>query len=70
MIGQAMITVMDEDEEYMITFPNGYGRSILTVPWVELGGKVNITCAQTGYNATVDFHTKVNLATLNPCLNL
>ena len=33
-------------------------RSILTYPWVELGGKVNITCAKTGYNASVTFHTK------------
>ena len=33
-------------------------RSILTFPWVELGGKVNITCAKTGYNASITFHTK------------
>ena len=26
MIGQAVISVMDYDEEYIITFPNGYGR--------------------------------------------
>ena len=51
----------DYDEEYIVTFPNGYGRSILTVPWVEIGGKCTITCAKTGYNATVDFHTKVNI---------
>ena len=37
----------------MLTF-----RSILTFPWVELGGKVNITCAKTGYNASITFHTK------------
>lgn len=33
-------------------------RSILTVPWVELGGSVSITCAKTGYSATVEFLTK------------
>ena len=33
-------------------------RSILTFPWVESGGKVNITCAKTGYNASITFHTK------------
>ena len=38
LIGQAVISVIDYDEEYTITFPNGYGRSILTVPWIELGG--------------------------------
>ena len=26
MIGQAVISVPDWDEEYIITFPNGYGR--------------------------------------------
>ncbi|XP_041358161.1 oxysterol-binding protein-related protein 9-like isoform X2 [Gigantopelta aegis] len=58
MIGQAVISVIGKDEEYTITFPNGYGRSILTVPWVELGGKIHIGCAKTGYSATVEFHTK------------
>jgi hypothetical protein len=33
-------------------------RSILTVPWVELGGSVTITCAKTGYSANVEFLTK------------
>ncbi|XP_052066520.1 oxysterol-binding protein-related protein 9-like isoform X2 [Mytilus californianus] len=58
MIGQGVISVIDYDEEYTITFPNGYGRSILTVPWIELGGKCTLSCAKTGYNATVEFHTK------------
>ncbi|XP_053393920.1 oxysterol-binding protein-related protein 9-like isoform X2 [Mercenaria mercenaria] len=58
MIGQAVISLLDWDEEYIITFPNGYGRSILTVPWVELGGNITVSCAKTGYNATVDFLTK------------
>ena len=26
LIGQAVISVIDYDEEYTITFPNGYGR--------------------------------------------
>ena len=33
-------------------------RSILTVPWIELGGTVTITCPQTGYHADIDFLTK------------
>nr|CAD7397588.1 unnamed protein product [Timema cristinae] len=57
-IGQGCISVLDYDEEYIITFPNGYGRSIFTVPWIELGGSVTITCAKTGYNAKVEFLTK------------
>lgn len=33
-------------------------RSILTVPWVELGGECNISCSKSGYSATIVFHTK------------
>jgi len=49
---------MEHEEEYVFTLPSAYARSILTIPWVELGGKVNISCARTGYSATVTFHTK------------
>jgi len=28
MIGQAVISLLDWDEEYIITFPNGYGRYV------------------------------------------
>lgn len=33
-------------------------RSILTVPWVELGGECNISCSKSGYSANIVFHTK------------
>ncbi|EHB00685.1 Oxysterol-binding protein-related protein 9 [Heterocephalus glaber] len=33
-------------------------RSILTVPWVELGGECSINCSKTGYSANIVFHTK------------
>ncbi|XP_066453699.1 oxysterol-binding protein-related protein 9 isoform X2 [Eleutherodactylus coqui] len=57
-IGQGCVSCLDYDEHYILTFPNGYGRSILTVPWVELGGECNINCSKTGYNAIITFHTK------------
>ncbi|XP_075689101.1 oxysterol-binding protein-related protein 9 isoform X3 [Rhinoderma darwinii] len=57
-IGQGCVSCLDYDEHYILTFPNGYGRSILTVPWVELGGECNISCSKTGYSATIMFHTK------------
>uniref|UniRef100_A0A8C4QIT4 Oxysterol-binding protein n=1 Tax=Eptatretus burgeri TaxID=7764 RepID=A0A8C4QIT4_EPTBU len=57
-IGQGCVSVLDYDEEYILTFPNGYGRSILTVPWVELGGECSIACAHSGFTATITFHTK------------
>ncbi|GLH05732.1 Oxysterol-binding protein [Gryllus bimaculatus] len=57
-IGQGCVSVLDYDEEYIVTFPNGYGRSILTVPWIELGGSVTINCVKTGYYANLEFLTK------------
>ncbi|MFT7819408.1 oxysterol-binding protein-related protein 9-like, partial [Arapaima gigas] len=57
-IGQGCVSCLEYDEHYILTFPNGYGRSILTVPWVELGGQCNISCSKSGYSANVVFHTK------------
>ncbi|KAL0118802.1 hypothetical protein PUN28_009458 [Cardiocondyla obscurior] len=57
-VGKGWVNVLQHGEEYVLTFPNGYGRSILTVPWIELGGSVTISCVQTGYHATVEFLTK------------
>ncbi|XP_013137501.1 PREDICTED: oxysterol-binding protein-related protein 9 [Papilio polytes] len=57
-IGRGVVTLLDYGEEYTVTFPNGYGRSILTVPWIELGGSVCIECPQTGHKANVEFLTK------------
>ncbi|KAG7487797.1 hypothetical protein MATL_G00027290 [Megalops atlanticus] len=57
-IGQGCVTCLEHDEHYILTFPNGYGRSILTVPWVELGGECNISCSKSGYSANIVFHTK------------
>nr|XP_061833771.1 oxysterol-binding protein-related protein 9-like isoform X2 [Nerophis lumbriciformis] len=57
-IGQGCVSCLEYDEHYILNFPNGYGRSILTVPWVELGGECNISCSKTGYSANIVFHTK------------
>ncbi|XP_077071120.1 oxysterol-binding protein-related protein 10 [Siphateles boraxobius] len=58
MFGEGVLHLLEHDEEYVFTLPSAYARSILTVPWVELGGKVSIGCAKSGYSATVTFHTK------------
>jgi len=57
-IGQGRLLLIDKGEEYICTFPSGFARSILTVPWVELGGKVTIQCPTTNYSANVDFKCK------------
>ncbi len=43
MVGKAVLSLLDHDEEYVMTFPSAYGRSIITVPWFEMGGKVITT---------------------------
>ncbi|XP_077454494.1 oxysterol-binding protein-related protein 11-like isoform X2 [Stigmatopora argus] len=58
MVGEGVLHLSEHDEDYVFTLPCAYARSILAVPWVELGGKVTISCAKTGYSATVTFHTK------------
>uniref|UniRef100_A0A8C2AUF7 Oxysterol-binding protein n=1 Tax=Cyprinus carpio TaxID=7962 RepID=A0A8C2AUF7_CYPCA len=58
MVGEGVLHLLEHDEEYVFTLPSAYARSILTVPWVELGGKVSICCAKSGYSSTVTFHTK------------
>ncbi len=57
--------LLEHGEVYEFSLPSAYARSILTTPWVELGGdKISISCAQTGYTANVTFHTKVHVYTV------
>ncbi|XP_053327591.1 oxysterol-binding protein-related protein 11 isoform X2 [Spea bombifrons] len=58
MIGEGVLHLLEHGEEYTFTLPCAYARSILTVPWVELGGKINVNCAKSGYSAAITFHTK------------
>ncbi|XP_056656357.1 oxysterol-binding protein-related protein 10-like [Monodelphis domestica] len=58
LIGEGTLRLTDYGEDYVFTLPSAYARSILTIPWVELGGKVTMNCAKTGYSALVIFHTK------------
>ncbi|XP_065183237.1 oxysterol-binding protein-related protein 9-like [Sycon ciliatum] len=58
MVGEAHLRLHRLDEEYIITFPSAYARSILTTPWMEMGGRCTIECPTTGYSAAIDFHCK------------
>lgn len=49
-----------DNEEYVFTLPTAYARSILSVPWVELGDKVSLSCPKSKYSATALFHVKVS----------
>jgi len=58
-VGHGSIVLHGRDnEEYIVTFPKAYGRSILTTPWFEMGGTCHINCEKTGYSAKIDFHEK------------
>jgi hypothetical protein len=48
-----------QSEDYEFSLPSVFARSILTIPWVELGDKVTVQCDRTGYSAGIIFHTKV-----------
>lgn len=58
MVGKISLNLLKHDEEYVFGLPSAYARSILTVPWVELGDKIYITCQKSGYSAAITFHTK------------
>ena len=57
-IGSVKLHLLDYDEVYEANLPSAYARSILTVPWMEMGGKCVISCAKTGYSADIDFQCK------------
>ena len=57
-IVSGVVRVLEHNEDYVMTFPHIYGRSILTTPWVEIGGDCKVHCATTGYSAHIKFHTK------------
>jgi hypothetical protein len=60
MIGELNLCLGDHGERYDFTLPSAFARSIISVPWVELGGKATISCPATGYSAAIIFHTKVH----------
>lgn len=64
-IGTGVLYLLDHNEEYTCTFPNAYGRSILTEPWFEMGGNVEIECKKSGYFTKIDFITKVSFNLFN-----
>ncbi|KAK1343980.1 hypothetical protein QTO34_014538 [Cnephaeus nilssonii] len=58
MVGEVILTSVVTWRRVYIFSTLCICRSILTVPWVELGGKVSVNCAKTGYSASITFHTK------------
>jgi len=57
-LGSLSIKLLNVGEEYVISYPLGFGRSLLTTPWVEAGGHGTISCAQSKYSLDIEFFTK------------
>lgn len=63
MEGEDRLRLLDrpEDGDYIITMPNTYARGILFGKMVlELGDESIVDNEQTGYNADIEFKTKVS----------
>ncbi|XP_067931574.1 oxysterol-binding protein-related protein 11-like isoform X2 [Watersipora subatra] len=58
LVGNLKLVLPEYNEEYVMTLPSAYARSILTYPWVELGDKCTITCKKSGFSSSIVFHTK------------
>ncbi|CAF0729050.1 unnamed protein product [Brachionus calyciflorus] len=58
LLGEMILKLEKNNEEYHITFPKLYSRSIITDPWVELGDSCSIKCSQTGIKAVIEFEVK------------
>uniref|UniRef100_A0A914GTK7 Oxysterol-binding protein n=1 Tax=Globodera rostochiensis TaxID=31243 RepID=A0A914GTK7_GLORO len=55
MLGKATLKLHRHNETYTITFPKAYGRKLLSTPFFELAGKVELRCEQTNYRAEITF---------------
>ncbi|KAK8398736.1 hypothetical protein O3P69_004086 [Scylla paramamosain] len=58
LVGDITLVLGKVRESYSLAMPSAYARSILTEPWVELGGRVNISSPESGCQAVIVFHTK------------
>lgn len=57
--GTAKLSLLARGEDYLITFPYAHCKGIFLGPLAfELGGKVVITCAKTGYKTELEFKLK------------
>ncbi|XP_065197805.1 oxysterol-binding protein-related protein 9-like isoform X2 [Sycon ciliatum] len=58
LVGEGTLTDHVHNETYRVTFPSAYARSILTTPWMEMGGKAEVTCEKSGLSASIEFICK------------
>ncbi|XP_023227198.1 oxysterol-binding protein-related protein 11-like [Centruroides sculpturatus] len=57
LLGEGNIHLLEHGETYNFTFPSAFARSIPTVPWMELGGRISLSCSKSKCSAFITFHT-------------
>ncbi|XP_064477271.1 oxysterol-binding protein-related protein 11-like isoform X2 [Ornithodoros turicata] len=58
-LGEVELCLVEHGETYTLGLPTLYCRSLLSQPYLELGGRVHITCHKMpNAGATITFHTK------------
>jgi hypothetical protein len=62
MDGNVKLILLNRGEEYVVTLPYANCKGILIGKLtMELGGKISIECAKTGYSAEIEFKLKVKM---------
>eukprot|EP01135_Chromosphaera_perkinsii_P001192 Nk52_evm3s161 gene=Nk52_evmTU3s161 len=58
LVGKSSLYLLGLNEEYEMTYPSCYARSIFTTPKMEFGGGTYIFCKKTGYRSDIVFKSK------------
>jgi len=56
--GDLVVQLEQLNEKYEMSYPIMYLRSVITEPWMEFGGKVQINCPETKVSASLLFQVK------------
>ena len=56
--GDLVVQLNQLNEKYEMGYPIMYLRSVITEPWMEFGGKVQINCPDTKVSASLLFQVK------------
>lgn len=66
--GRCRLSLLSRGEDYLINFPYAHCKGIFLGPLAfELGGKVMITCAKTGYKTELEFKLKPFFGSEDQC---
>lgn len=61
-IGGLCVQLLEFGESYIVTLPQMACRSLVSKPYLEFSGKMQVQCAKTGCSAVITFPSKVSTA--------